>query len=132
VSAQEAASGFWLDSGVVCFTGGHLLQVAITAVLVAVFIIMAGLFALLVFDSSPLSVNPTAKAHGRADAVFLSCKIVLVVLVEVWPIAVTPWVLAVVILVTGLLWSGAFLATMPYYHHHMYAARTRPKAGAVG
>ncbi len=95
------------------------MQVVIASLLIVAFVVLAGLFALLVFDSSPLSVNAAAKAHGRADAIFLACKIVLVILVEVWPHAISSWVLAVVILLTGFLWGGAFLALMPYYHHYM-------------
>ena len=80
---------------------------------------MAILFAYLVVDSNPLSVNPGAKAHGRIEVADLACEVVLVALVEVWPHFVSHWVLAAaVFIVSGIRVIGA-LAFMPHYHHHM-------------
>lgn len=42
---------------------------------VAVFVLMAFLFTFLVFDPNPLSTDPGAKAHARADIAFLTCKV---------------------------------------------------------
>jgi hypothetical protein len=86
---------------------------------VAVFVTVAFLFTFLVFDSNPLSPDTGAKAHGRADAVFLTCTVLLVVLVEVWPHLASPWLLAVACLVAGVAWSSAYLVLLPYYNHSM-------------
>ena len=80
---------------------------------------MAFLFAYLVVDSNPLSVNPGAMAHGRIEVVDLACEVVLVALVEVWPHFVSPWVLAASVFVVGLVRVCGALAFMPHYHHRM-------------
>jgi hypothetical protein len=51
------------------------LQAAVSAILLVLFVTLSGMFTLLVFDSHPLSPNPLAKAHGRADLIFLVCKV---------------------------------------------------------
>ena len=92
----EAAASHWSAAGIACASGGFIFQASVTTLLlvgcalsgwgyhpristprcfdlVAV-VAVAGLFTLVVFDSNPMSVNPSAKAHGRADLAFLICK----------------------------------------------------------
>lgn len=73
--SQEIASPLWAAAGYNCYVGGHIAQVAIGAVLVVTFVTLAFLFTFLIYDSNPLSVDPTAKAHARTDVVFLACKV---------------------------------------------------------
>jgi hypothetical protein len=100
ISLQEYASGYWESAGYACYQGGHIAQVRkvfgqpivtvdmtscyssshvvsqviLTSAFIFAFVTMAVLFNFLVFDSNPLSVSVAAKAHGRADLVFLACK----------------------------------------------------------
>ena len=55
-------------------TGEHIFTPLLLAQHHAV-IIMATLFTLVVFDANPMSVDLSAKAHGRADLSFLVCKV---------------------------------------------------------
>ena len=114
---QDTLSAFWAGSGVKCYAGGHIAQVIITAFLTAALLALAFLFAFLVFDSNPLSANPSAKAHGHADVVFLCCNVVLVIFVEVWPQSVPVSFLVAVLFISGIIWVGTYLMLMPYYNH---------------
>ena len=137
--SQEIASPLWAAAGYTCYSGGHIAQVAIAAILIVTFVCLAFLFTFLIYDSNPLSVDPTAKAHARTDVVFLACKvrstrdcllrgtkvqavllqIILVVLVEVWPHSLPSSALAGIVFASGVVWVGVFLTLMPYYHHYM-------------
>ena len=122
---QELISPFWAAAGFQCYVGGHITQVFIAASLIAAFVLMAFLFTFLVFDSNPLSANPASKAHGHADVAFLACKVVLVILVEVWPHSVPKWLLVLVIFAAGIVWVTTYIALMPYYHHQMCVSTFR-------
>ena len=82
--------------------------------------ILACLFTLLVFDAHPLSPNLLAKAHGRADFVFLMCKIALVIIIDIWPIVLGRWAVSISAVLVGILWAGAHIFMLPMYHHSMY------------
>lgn len=67
---------FWVDAGYECYTGGHLGQVVLTAMLAIAFFCLCGLFSLVFYDSNSLSPNLAAKAHGRVDFLMLIVKTV--------------------------------------------------------
>ena len=48
-----------------------------------------------------------------------SLQIVLVTVVEVWPKVFSPWILAVIALIAGMVWTASFLVLLPMYHHRM-------------
>jgi hypothetical protein len=117
LSLQE--NHFWQDLGYQCYTQGHLVQTVVVAVVVCLFVTLCSLFTLVYFDSNPLSVDLSAKAHGRADFVFLCVKTALVVLVEVYPHSVGADALAGVVTASGLLLFFVYSNTMPFIHHSM-------------
>lgn len=99
VQSIEAATPFWAVFPVQCFSGPHLVQVTIVSLfskflrdapsslsaratgfrhpfaVVAAFLMLVYLFILFEFDPNPVSIDPGARAHGRADAVLLTCKV---------------------------------------------------------
>lgn len=110
---------FWQDLGYSCYVEGHLVQTIITAIIVVLFVALCTLFTLVYFDSNPLSVDLSAKSHGRADFVFLSVKTALVVLVEVYPHAIGADALAGIVTGSGVVLLVAYGSTMPFIHHSM-------------
>lgn len=95
------------------------MQVALVTVLITAFVTLAGMFTLLVFDAHPFSLSPVAKAHGRADFVFLVCKVVLVAVIDVWPLILGRWAVCAAAVLGGVLWAAAHIAFLPMYHHYM-------------
>lgn len=118
-SFQGAASHFWTSAGYVCYSGGHVAQVIVVAILLLAFFSVALLFTLLVVDTNPLSVDLSARTQGRAEATLLICKAVLVILVETFPVSLPSGLLVAVITIVGLIWIFSYLVLMPAYHHCM-------------
>jgi len=110
---------FWQELGYSCYTGGHLAQTVIAAGFTLAFIALCSLFALVYFDSNPLSPNLAAKAHGRADFVVLVTKTLLVVLVEVYPHSIGHIPLTAIVAVSAIVWLGVFVYMLPFHHHLM-------------
>jgi hypothetical protein len=110
---------FWSELRYQCYRGGHLAQTIITAILVALFVTLCTLFTLVYFDSNPLSSNLGAKAHGRADFVFLCVKTLLVVLVEVFPHAVGANALAGIVCASSVALVLSYAQMMPFLHHSL-------------
>lgn len=110
---------FWAAMGYACYTGGHLAQTVITALLTAAFVMLCVMFTLVYLDSNPVSANLAAKAHGRADFLFLIAKTALVVLVEVYPHSIGATGLAVIVLIVGCVLVATYAWTLPFTHHTM-------------
>ena len=107
----------WAEAGIACYEGGHLAQAVISGVLSVAFVALCALFSLVIYDSNSMSSNVVAKAHGRADFVFLCVKTVLVVTVETFPSDFTPGTLAALVVLGGLAWAASVAFFMPFFEH---------------
>ena len=112
---------FWMDAGYRCYVGGHLAQAIVSAILTITFFALCSLFSLVFYESNSLSGNIVAKSHGRVDFLFLCLKTVLVILVEIFPSHIPVGVLIALLIVGGLVWSGAILLGMPFFDHRWNA-----------
>ena len=114
---------FWGEAGFrgpgrECFEGGHLAQSILSAGLTLAFFLLCCLFSLVFYDSNSMSTNITAKAHGRADFVFLCLKTVLVICVEVFPEAFPRALLVTLVVASSVCWLGSHIFFLPYFHHN--------------
>ena len=106
---------FWAAAGFTCYSGGHLAQVVLSGVLTVGFVGLCGLFSLVFYDSNFMSTNLVAKAHGRADLMFLCVKSVLVICVETFPSAFSGQTLVALVVVAGAAWVGSLAYLLPYF-----------------
>ncbi len=106
---------FWKQADYVCFQGGHLAQSILSGALAVAFVALCAVFALVFYDSAPLSSNIVAKAHGRVDFIFLILKIVLVVCVETFPTVLPLWLLIGLLILCALVWTASSLYFLPFY-----------------
>jgi hypothetical protein len=110
-----AENPFWGGAGYNCYGGGHLVQSILSAVLSITFFVLCSLFSLVFYDSNSLSGNIVAKAHGRADFLFLCIKSVLVITIEIFPSMFPSGVLVALLIAAGAIWCLSVGFFMPYY-----------------
>ena len=115
---QEAEAAMWAAEGYVCYSGGHLVQAVVSVVLTVAFVVLAALFAGLVFDSNPLSLSLAAKAHGRADLVFIVLKTALIIVAEVFSRSIGQYVVVAVIGAGAVVWVATYAVMMPFTNHN--------------
>jgi len=72
-----------------------------------------------------------AKAHGRAEFVFLSLQVVLVLTLNVFEYLINQWIMIAVMIGAGVVWAGSILFFMPYYRHTMNTVRATVGRRAV-
>jgi hypothetical protein len=109
----------WIQLGYVCYTGFHLAQTIVSAALTVAFVTLCAMFTLVYYESSYLSPNLEARAHGRAEFVFLLVKSVLVVCIEVFPHYTGTRMLTAIVVVSSIVLVVTYAAMMPYLHHVM-------------
>lgn len=106
--------------GYTCYRGGHLALVILATIFAAVFACLAGLFAVVFYDSHPLSSNLSAKVHGRAELVMLLVKTVLVLGIEIFPGQINNiWAMVALNLVASVTWTGVMLYYLPLINFNM-------------
>jgi len=110
---------FWQAAGYTCFAGAHLVLSVIAGFMVALFAAICILFALLFFDSHPLSSDWGAKAHGRADFAMLISETLLTILVDTFPNSISDTGNAAVVAVSSVVWAALAIHFMPYLRHEM-------------
>jgi hypothetical protein len=108
-----------MDLGYNCYKGGHLAQTIVSSILTVAFVILCAMFTLVYYDSNPLSPNLEARAHGRAEFVFLLVKSVLVVFIDVFPHSTGARMLVVIIILSSIVLLVLYATMMPYMHHVM-------------
>jgi hypothetical protein len=100
-------------------TGASTAKTIAGCVLAAVLAALAMLFAAVFFDWQPLSRNPSARAHGRADIVMLAVQIAAVIVGGSVLPNLNVWVVVIVLILCGVAWITTYTYYMPYYAHWM-------------
>lgn len=108
------------DAGYVCYSCVHLAISVIAGILAVFFVINCALFALVFYESHPLSSNLGGKSHGRVDFLFLIMKTLLVVTIDVLPTKLgSQWAIVGINIGAGCAWVAMIYTFMPYTQHLM-------------
>jgi len=125
------ADGTWSVGGYTCGSPTFLAMQGVAVVLSIALYFLCSMFALVFYDSNPLSPMLEAKAHGRAEFVFLSLQVVLVLTLNVFEYLINQWIMIAVMIGAGVVWAGSILFFMPYYRHTMNTVRATVGRRAV-
>jgi hypothetical protein len=112
----------WRASGYDCSTTGFLVLEVLSIALSVSLFFLSSMFALVFYDSNPLSKNLIAKAHGRVELIFLIAEVLLVFVCNIFNRQLNPWVIVATLVGSAALWLAALLLLMPFYRHAMNTA----------
>jgi hypothetical protein len=115
---QEAASLMWSSLGSEACDGyAFAVRAFLSTLALLLLVALAPLWTLLDVDTHPLSISGEARVHGRADAVTMACKFVLVAAVSIWPHNLSTGAAPALVLTAAMLWASTSLALMPFHSH---------------
>ena len=93
----------------------YAISVPLVAILAPLFVMLAGLFTLVFYDSNPLSLSSEARAHGRADFALLISRVLLVIFVDTYPNLLSAWSNLAVVALCSLMWFIPSVVLLPFY-----------------
>ncbi|KNE69764.1 hypothetical protein AMAG_20036 [Allomyces macrogynus ATCC 38327] len=128
--AQLLLAGLNCGSGTVshfneaCFGSKHLPLFVMDVVGIAVFAPLMLVASLVFLETSPTSLSPEAKPHGRVDFIIVAARLLFVALYTFIPDTPTGNWIYVSLVTLGLLYLvRAITLTQPWYHSRMTAMR---------
>ncbi|KNE71186.1 hypothetical protein AMAG_15847 [Allomyces macrogynus ATCC 38327] len=128
--AQLLLAGLNCGSGTVshydeaCFGSKHLPLFVMDVVGIAVFAPLMLVASLVFLETSPTSLSPDAKPHGRVDFIIVAARLLFVALYTFIPETPTGnWIYASLVIAGLLYLVRAITLTQPWYHSRMTAMR---------
>ena len=79
--------------------------------------LLCSLFALVYYQNELFSANVQARAHGRAEFLFIVNKSILIVFVQTFPNVLGTWTVLCVLVLAALLWLLSILYWLPFHFH---------------
>lgn len=118
ISVFRCDGGYWNDTALVCWGGGHYFLVALTSLSILLLAALSLICVACFIDRRPESPSLLAQAHGRVAVLLLSLKAIVAPMMVMHD-HINKWVLITALGVMGVLWMGAFWFYLPYYNARM-------------
>ena len=115
--ARAQDNPFWAAMGYECYAGSHLATAFAAALLTPAYVGVAALFTVTYLDTNPVTSSWSGRVHGRADAVLLTIKTLLVLLVQVFPSQVGGLGLAALVMASTATVAAVYAWILPFSHH---------------